>query len=284
MARIFLTGSKGRIGSYFMERLRECGAEAVGYDRKDGNDLLDPGCLDSNIAGCDSVLHLAVSSDSDDDGRGSLGDNLQSLWNLLESSAKAGIRKVLYMSSVDALGIFKGEAEPSYFPIDDDHPCKPRTPYGIAKKLSEEMCRLWSAGCGIPSICLRPPGVWFDNTYQEIAYGRRADPEFEWKPYWEYGAFIDVRDLFDACMEILDGPTHGAWQCYLIAADDMTSSGMDNRGLTAKIHPKVEWKRTGEYDGCPFKSLLDCSRLEKTYGWRPRYSWENFVRNGQMRL
>jgi nucleoside-diphosphate-sugar epimerase len=49
--------------------------------------------------------------------------------------------KIIFLSSVDALGIFQGEGIPKYLPLDDDYPCHPRAVYSISKKLAEDMCR-----------------------------------------------------------------------------------------------------------------------------------------------
>ncbi|WP_329312327.1 NAD(P)-dependent oxidoreductase [Streptomyces sp. NBC_01278] len=64
MARVFVTGSHGLIGSALSERLRADGHEVVGYDiaADRRHDVVDPHALASAMAGCSGVVHLAAVS------------------------------------------------------------------------------------------------------------------------------------------------------------------------------------------------------------------------------
>lgn len=67
----------------------------------------------------------------------------------------------------------------------------------------------------LETVVLRPPGVWSAETYEDIKVHRRADPAYEWHPFWEYGAFLDVRDLAAAIERALvaDYPGDGTVRC-----------------------------------------------------------------------
>jgi nucleoside-diphosphate-sugar epimerase len=209
------------------------------------------------MADCDTVMHLAVATAaSSPDNANLLGENLKGLLNLLQTAESRSIKKMLFMSSVDALGIFKGEAPPLYFPIDDEHPCAPSTEYGIGKLLGERMCALWSERTGISSIALRPPGIWFPETYGLIEKRRKENPSYEWDPYWEYGAFIDVEDLLEVSLKAAGKRLPGTNATYLVAAADITTSGKSSLELATMIHPKVAWKDMDAYKTDPFRSLL----------------------------
>jgi nucleoside-diphosphate-sugar epimerase len=65
----------------------------------------------------------------------------------------------------------------------------------VSKLISEELCASFTGATGVPTVCLRPPAVFAADTYDAIRAMRRERAESEWTPYWEYGAFIDVRDL-----------------------------------------------------------------------------------------
>jgi nucleoside-diphosphate-sugar epimerase len=275
--KLLLTGNRGKVGTVLETELRASGHDVVGYDRLDGRDILDVASLQKATQGCEAVIHSAVFSGYPKDSPQALmSANLQGTWNILVAAAQAQARRVIYLSSVDALGVFKGERKPDYLPLDDDHPCYPSTPYGISKRLSEEMCRLWSASTNIPTICLRPPGVWLPETYHEIQAARRARPEYEWDPYWEYGAFIDVRDLSAACIQALTCPVEGH-ACVLVAAADITTSGRTSRELARFVHPDVEWRGGEEFETDPFRSLLVTDNARRLLGWEPRHTWQAFV-------
>src|SRR5690606_10006840 len=100
--------------------------------------------------------------------------NLFGTWRLLEGAVQSRVSRVVFVSSVDVLGVFKGERAPDYLPLDDDHPCYPSTPYATAKRLAEVLCEDVHRTHGVETIVLRPPGVWTDETYAEIA-ALRAD-------------------------------------------------------------------------------------------------------------
>jgi nucleoside-diphosphate-sugar epimerase len=273
--KILLTGSEGQIGKYFSSELYERGIDFVGFDLASGQDLQKPESILESISGCSRIIHLALASG--DQTHNSMGVNLKGLFNLLSIAETNSIERILYLSSVDVLGIFKGESQPSYFPIDDEHPCLPSTEYGMTKFLGEEMCRSWSQRTGIPSIALRPPGVWFPETYDQIANYRRERPSYEWDPYWEYGAFIDVRDLFEVSLKALTVQTRKNHSRYLVSSLDITTSGRTSQELAGWLCPNVMWRETrGRYKEDPYSSLVDCTPAMQDLEWKPEYSWKRY--------
>jgi nucleoside-diphosphate-sugar epimerase len=283
--KVFLTGNRGKIGKQIEFDLQLSGHEVVGYDRLDGVDVLDLSSLHSVIKSCDAVIHLAAldTSDSPLSPEPSASDimnvNLQGTWNVLTAAGNAHVGRVVYMSSVDTLGIFGGRGTPDYLPLDDNHPCNPASPYDISKRLAEEMCRFWSKTKHIPTICLRPPGVWTPDTYFEIQAARKVNPEYEWSPYWEFGAFIDIRDLSAASIHALTCPFEG-FGCFLVAAADVTTSGKSSKELARFICPDVKWRGGSEFQENPFLSLLVTKNARRGLQWEPKYTWQSFINQG----
>ena len=283
--KVFLTGNRGKIGKVIEADLHDAGYKVVGYDIVDGKNILDVKLLNDSIQSCDAVIHLAALDSLDSESASNPGSgeimnvNLQGTWNVLTAASNAHIKRMIYMSSVDALGVFGGRGKPDYLPLDDNHPCYPASPYDISKRLAEEMCRFWSGAKRIPTICLRPPGVWTADTYLEIQAARKAKPEYEWNPYWEYGAFIDIRDLSSACIGALTCPFEG-FGCFLVAASDVTTSGKNSKELAEAICPDVEWRGGREFLTNPFLSLLVTENARRTFHWKPKYTWKSFVQNG----
>ena len=167
--RVLITGVRGLIGSRVALDLQAAGHTVVGYDLVDGRDVLDLPNLRAAAAGCDAVVHAAAlfgnGSETDEE---VLKVNLIGTENVLLAATDAGIQRIVHLSSVDVLGVFKGEGRPDYLPLDDAHPCRPRSVYGRSKHLSEASCRQASETSGLSVINLRPPGVWTDSTYQFI--------------------------------------------------------------------------------------------------------------------
>jgi UDP-glucose 4-epimerase len=116
------------------------------------------------------------------------------------------------------------------------------------------------------------PGVWSEETYGKIEKNRKERPSYEWSPYWEYGAFIDVRDLADAVYKAITVNWDG-YRCELISSDDITTSGKTSREFVDFLFPGMPWKGDNSFFTDPFKTLLDNSGIKKLLAWSPRYSW-----------
>lgn len=255
--------------------LRDDGHEIVGFDIKNGQDILNHQQVRDYIQGCDAVVHLAaLLGHSEDSANDIMAVNLLGTWHILTAALEAKTKRIVFFSSVDALGVFKGERQPDYFPLDDAHPCYPTTPYAISKKLSEEMCQFFTNSTGIPTICLRPPGVFDAETYEFIISNRRANPSFEWDPFWEYGAFLDVRDAADAAKCALECPDPGH-VTLLLNADDISSASRTSREMAQSLHLDVKWRGGQEYEDQPYKALVDAKLAKGLLQWSPRYKWRS---------
>jgi nucleoside-diphosphate-sugar epimerase len=265
------------VASQIVSDLSASDHTTVAYDLAEGRDILDPVSLLDSARGCDAVIHSAALLGLPDQNESEImATNLLGTWNVLSAAQKVGIQRVVFLSSVDALGVFKGERSPDYLPLDDAHPCYPTTPYAVSKYLAEEMCRLFSASTDVSVVCLRPPGVWNEETYAWIQSERAKRAEFEWAPFWEYGAFIDVRDLSQACICAL---TCGVerFACLLVSSADITTSGQTSRQLAEFLMPNVEWRGDAEYEAEPFRSLVAIENASRTLAWTPKHSWQSYV-------
>lgn len=278
--RVLVTGSRGLIGSCVVADLAASGHAVVKYDLQDSRDILQLPTLREATRECDAIVHAAAllgrSNESPDQ---IMAVNLQGTWNVLSAAAEVGVRRIVFLSSVDALGVFKGERPPDYLPLDDVHTCYPATPYAISKRLAEEMCRFSSENHGVSVVCLRPPGVWTSDTYEMIESERANRPEFEWEPFWEYGAFIDVRDLSRACVCALTCDTE-RFRCLLVSSCDITTSGRTSRELVQMVHPDVEWRGGAEYEYEPYRALVDIEPARQLLNWSPQHTWRAFLEDG----
>jgi UDP-glucose 4-epimerase len=269
--RVLVSGSSGLIGNAVVQRLTAEGDETVHFDIADGHDVLDAEAYAAAVRGCDAIVHAAGGSrpDAADLGERFITHNVTGNWNMLEAARKAGITRVVTFSSVNAIGVFRGEAAPDYLPIDDDHWIRPPTAYGMAKRLIEELCRCYTATKGIATVCFRPPAVYGPARRAKFEAACAADPAAEWTPYWEYGAWIDVRDVAGAVLAAL-GRADLAHLTALIIADDATSP-IPPRELAKKLLPDVPWRGPDLVD--EWAPLVRSDRARGALGWRPRYRW-----------
>src|ERR1700728_1022617 len=218
--RLLVTGHRGRIRGPVTEFLRSRGHEVAGFDRADGADILDLAAVSRAAQGCDAVVHMAaLPHDTAGTPDQIMAVNLLGTWHVLLAAEAAGASRVICFSSVQAFGIAEGERLPDYFPVDDAHPRRAMRPYGLSKRLAEDLCAAFTARVGIASVALRPCWVWDPGMYQRIEAQWRSDPGAEWTPAWEYGQFVDVRDVARAVQRTLEVPLAGHHRVLLCAAD-----------------------------------------------------------------
>jgi UDP-glucose 4-epimerase len=270
--RILVTGHRGNVGSPVAARLRELGHEIVGFDLADGQDLLDPAAVLEAAAGCAAVVHLAAIA-HDDAGRPEqiMAVNVLGTWHVLLAAEAAGAGRVVSFSSAQVFGTAEGERPPGYFPVDDSHPRLAMRPYGLSKRLGEELCDGWAARTGTPVISLRPVHVWDPGYYERIEQRWQADPVSEWKPYWEFGAFVDVRDVAAAVVCALTAPVTGHHRALLCARD--IAGTTPSLELAARLAAGVPVRRPEQYVADPARALFDCSVATNALGWQPAYRW-----------
>ena len=107
--KILVTGDKGFLGSEFVKRY---GSEydIVGYDLKDGLDLLDYKILSENMKGCEQIVHLAAIPKPvvGKDFLEYFKNNVEGSLNVFRSALETGARRVIYASSTTIYGIEKG--------------------------------------------------------------------------------------------------------------------------------------------------------------------------------
>ncbi len=161
MKKLVLTGAAGRLGSYLREPLSKMADTLVSTDLADDIGKLYPGeeyikadltSLDEMIAvtqGADMVIHFGAIGD-EAPFETILGPNIVGAYNVWEAAHRNGIRRVVYASSVHAIGMHDRTAG-----IGLDAPHKPDTFYGLAKCFAEDLASLYWDKRGVESVCMR---------------------------------------------------------------------------------------------------------------------------------
>lgn len=254
------------------DHLRDAGYVVIGFDRTEGADLLDLAALRRAAASCAAIVHLgALAHDSAGSPDQIMAVNVLGTWHVLLAAEAAGVARVVHFSSAQVLGIAQGERLPAYFPIDDALPRLAMRPYGLSKLLTEDLCQGFTARTGIPTVALRPFAVWAPEHYQKTWDRWRAEPRSEWEPYWEFGAFVDVRDVATAVEAALTAPLEGHHRALLCAADiAATGSALE---LAARLASDVPVNDQARYSADPWCALVDCTVAGRVLGWQPVHGW-----------
>lgn len=284
--RVLITGGNGGIGSALVDYLLENGDELRTFDRTAARrertvphavgDLRDIRDVRRAVEGVEAVAHFgAIPSDDGATPEDVYATNVLGTLHVLQACAEAGIKRVVFCSSVNALGNVGAGLPASHFPIADDYPRHPQTPYQLSKHLGEEACASYSQRYTMTTVCLRPMWVLHPpkgdelNWWQRMSMEQRA--EMFRRDYWGY---VDVRDVCAATLLGLraEGITHDA---FLLAAAD-TTIDTPTEELVSTYYPETPWpkiERDSYLAGQPFRSLIDTTHAAKVLGWRPQHSW-----------
>jgi nucleoside-diphosphate-sugar epimerase len=166
LARILVTGAAGFIGRPLCVGLVERGHAVLGLSRRPaepipGIELRPIGDIGTatNWSGhldrIDIVVHLA--NRAHQAGREAVGHSeAQAAQVLAHSAAKAGVRRLIHMSSLRAMG----EATLPGAPFRGTAPACPRDPYGCGKLAIERALQATALETGIEVVVLRPPLVY----------------------------------------------------------------------------------------------------------------------------
>jgi UDP-glucose 4-epimerase len=115
-------------------------------------DIRDSAVVDQAMRGVDMVFHQAALRITHCAAEPVLAVQvmMNGLQNVLESAVRHGVKKVLAASSASVYG------EPSYLPMDEEHPFNNRTLYGALKIANEQMLRSYADMHGLSYVVLRP--------------------------------------------------------------------------------------------------------------------------------
>lgn len=199
---VMVTGADGYIGQGVVRSLLAHGCEvhAMGLDRcgveTDGltetvGDIFSYDFGGNEIP--DVLLHLAWRNGFMHNDIAHLED-LPKHYKFIRSAAKAGVGRIAVMGSMHEVGYHEGA-------VDEDTPCNPTTPYGVAKnalrQLTEEICRqsgtqmMWLRGFYLVSNDGRGSSI-FAKIVEAEREGKEEFPftsgrsKYDFLPYGEF--------------------------------------------------------------------------------------------------
>ena len=199
MRSVLVTGSGGRVGKRVIERLEQVRWITRPFDLVSGQDLRDRRAVLDAAEDVDVIVHCGgLAHDTAGDPADIVATNVLGTWHVLLAAEREGVDKVVAISSAQVFGFAEGEGVPDSLPIDDSHPRRAARPYGMSKRLIEEMCDAWTSRTGIPTLVLRPVLVLDENDLGGVS---RADVEL--------GAFVHLDDVAEAVVRAVETPVSG---------------------------------------------------------------------------
>ncbi|MBI5643012.1 MAG: NAD(P)-dependent oxidoreductase [Deltaproteobacteria bacterium] len=226
MKTILITGASGYVGKAFLKaygrdyRFRVFGRTAVEGHEFFKGDIKNIADLAEAMKGVDAVVHLAAATT---DGTG-ISDteyfqtNTVGTFNVLEAAAKNGVKKVVYGSSVCAVGF---RATPKL--VMETDRCEPSDGmYGYSKYLSERLCECYAGKYGMKIIALR--------TAMVVPQHKIVAPANPFAAHW-LGA-VHIEDVLQAYRLAVDNETLG-FEVFHIASGSPYSKFDINRAKEA---------------------------------------------------
>lgn len=295
--RALVTGGAGFIASHIVDALIEKGHDVTVVDDLSAGsednvnprarlrklDITDSEALDAVFASAkpEVVYHLAAQTSV----RHSMADpsldarvNVIGSINTLQSCVNHGAARILFSSTCAVY------SEPQYVPMDESHPIRPQSAYGMAKFTVENYIRFYSDVYGLRYKVFRYGNV----------YGPRQNPEGEAgvvaiftgqllggvqpKIFGDGSKtrdYVFVTDVVEANMMGLsdkgDNDIFNIAQGIEISDFEIFDAVRNATGSVVK--PIYEEKRAGEAD----RISLDCLKARRSLGWSPKVHLQDGV-------
>jgi uronate dehydrogenase len=158
--RILITGAAGRLGTELRRglaplaeclRLADISEVQNIQDNEESYvfDLSNAASVMEAMQGVDAVVHFG-GAPLERPWEEILNSNIVGSYNVYEAARQCGVKRVVYASSVHAIGYHKLEDN-----IDTAAPVRPDSLYGVSKCFVESLSRLYWDKFGIESVCLR---------------------------------------------------------------------------------------------------------------------------------
>ena len=297
--RVLITGGGGYVGAVLAPKLLDAGYRVriidlfiYGEDVLDAvrddpgmeivkGDIRDAACMESAIAGCDAVIHLAcISNDPSFELNPALGKsiNLDAFAPMTAFAKKHGVRRFIYASSSSVYGIKEDEN------VTEDLPLLPLTDYSKFKAQCEEILNAERAP-GFETVIIRPatvcgysPRLRLDLTVNILtnhAVNRGKITVFGGSQKRPNIHIDDITDLYVDLLarpaEEVDGKTWNAGYENHTVRDiaEMVRRGVGREGIEIATEPTDDLR----------SYHISSKKIETDLGFVPKHTIEDAVRD-----
>jgi len=294
MTKVLITGASGFIGSHVAKALETKGHIVKGYDKQDGQDVLDDEELEKTVNefNPEVIVHLAAQvylGPSLKDPQVDAMTNILGTLNVLETARKH-LCKVVFSSS----GAVYGSNDRSN--ISEGHSPEPMSPYGVSKLAAETYCLLYNRLYDIPVTIFRFSSVYgkgrkktsiqliLDKATKQLKMPK-FDQDDDLSAYiiyvtgdgWQTRDFTDVSDVAEAIVMSVDGKFPSG--IYNIGTGKSTSINVLIKMIEDLLGQKLIINYIAKSKGDPLRNDFNVEKAER-YGFKAKVS----LRNGLERL
>lgn len=284
--KVLVTGAHGKVGRAAVAALQAAGHDVTASDldrpvfdtaapgeaRYCQADLADAGQVYGIVRGHDAVVHCAaIPEPTQNPPEVVFGNNLMSLFHVVEACVRFGVSRLVNLSSETVPGFFFPEREflPAYVPVDEEHPIAPQDPYALAKHFGEQLCDAAVRRSDLRCTSVRPSWVQTGDNYERNLGPLLADRSKTTAGIW---AYIDCLDLADAIVLAVESDLEGHEVFYIASPDNV-----GGRDLAAAVHEAygdaIEVSALDRVDA----SSISSAKAQRLLGWRPTRSWRDHL-------
>jgi len=289
--RVLVLGGCGFIGSHIVDQLLLANHQVrvvsrtperfrspiQGVEYRLG-DFTSPAFLQEALEGVDVVMHCIATmlpAASNDNPQLDVQENILGTLNLLDLMLKNGTSRLLFLSSG---GTVYGSAE--HMPISENDPLHPICSYGVVKVAIENYIGMYQHLHGLSPVIIRPSNPYgsrqgghaIQGVIAAFSQAMITNSEIQ---VWGDGSvvrdYFHVIDLARLCVIAIASEHEG-----VVNAGSGTGYSLNeivkNLEVTLNIEPNVRYMSSRACD-VP-KVILDCSKADKLFGWKPEISLE----------
>lgn len=232
-------------------------------------------------SGVSGILNFAAESHVDRsilDGGPFVRTNVLGTQILLDAAREFGVKRYLQVSTDEVYGTLGATGL-----FTEDTPLAPNSPYSASKASADLLVRSYVHTFGLPALITR-----CSNNYGPYQFPEKIIPLFisnlmnnEAVPVYGDGMnvrdWIHVRDHCEAVYRVWrDGRTG---EVYNVGGhSERTNLELTYALLEATGKPRSLIRYVKDRPGHDRRYAIDCSKIEKELGWKPRYTFEDGLR------
>ena len=231
-------------------------------------DIMDAQAWGRALEDVEAVVHLAGASSNVP---GVFETNVTSTRLMAQACNDMGVSSIVFASSSCVLGHCDRQGNPpfelDYLPVNEDHPLKPCSDYGLSKLVAEQVLHAAARSSGMRVVALRLAFVLLEDAAHVQAW-RQFDEPWHVAHLW---AYVYVQDCARAFRLAMEASLETPFQAMYISADD-TLSDDPTSTLIQRHYPVVcRWTDSPTR----YASLYSNELAGSLIGFRPAWSWRH---------
>lgn len=280
--KVLVTGVKGFIGSRLDARFKMGTTTVVrgGKNHQENTDVTDMRSLRSlEEQEIEAIIHLAAKSsvvDSFEKPYEAYRTNVLGTLNVLELARLKNIKKFIFVSTY----VY---GQPTYLPIDENHPVNPHSPYHRSKLIAEQLCKNYSNDFGINIATLRPFYIYGPDSrahpfISSAIMQIKRDQKVKLSGEYTKRDFLFVNDFVDLINSVLNNFPDG-YNLYNVgygksySLKEVSYLLADLLNMQIKIEYNTKMRPNDVSD-----MIADISKVSAQFSWKPSTTLEEGLR------